>query len=264
MPFTLITGPCVIESELHALRAAERLAQLLAKYPSIHWVYKSSYDKANRTSLRSFRGPGLQEGLSILAKVRSSFGVPVFTDVHTAEEALAAGEVCDFIQIPAFLCRQTDLLVAAGKTSATVNIKKGQFMAPWDMGPVCEKVASHGKKNITLTERGVSFGYNNLVSDFRSIPILQRLHYPVFFDATHSVQLPGGEGHCSGGEREFISPLSRAAIAAGCDGIYAETHPTPQEAPCDAQCMLSFQELENLLPIWLTLYETVRPCLSGL
>jgi len=262
MPLKVVTGPCVIENETQTMEAAEWLTRLFENRP-VEFVFKSSYDKANRTSIQSYRGPGLKKGLAILQRVRTTYGIPVFTDVHSPEEAKAAAEVCDVIQIPAFLCRQTDLLVAAGETGKTVNIKKGQFMAPWDMKTVVEKIRSTGNENIILTERGVSFGYNNLVSDMRSIPIMQRLGYPVLFDATHAVQLPAGEGTCSGGEREFVKTLSCAAIAAGCHGIYAESHPCPEKAPCDAACMLPFNELKELLDRWEALFEVMQPCASG-
>lgn len=260
-PLTIISGPCVIESEKHALSCAEFLSQLFANKP-VNFIFKSSYDKANRTSVHSFRGPGIEEGLKILEKVKESFGIPVFTDVHSPEEAREAAEVCDVIQIPAFLCRQTDLLVAAGKTGAVINLKKGQFMAPWDMRHAVEKIVSTGNKNILLTDRGTSFGYNNLVSDMRAIPIMQKLGYPVLFDATHSVQLPAGEGAYSGGEREFIPTLARASIAAGCQGIYAEAHPNPQEAKSDAACVISFSDLPSLVDEWIRIYEAVNVCLK--
>lgn len=258
---TIVMGPCVIESEKAALEAAEWLTRFFESRP-VKFIYKSSYDKANRTSISSFRGPGLEAGLKILERIKTTFNIPIFTDVHSPEEAREAAAVCDIIQIPAFLCRQTDLLIAAGKTGVTVNIKKGQFMAPWDMASVIEKIRSTGNENIMLTERGVSFGYNNLVSDMRSIPIMQEYGYPVLYDATHSVQLPAALGKESGGERRFIPPLSRAAIAAGCDGIYAEAHPDPQNAKCDAACMLPFDYLAELVDTWLQLYEVTRSCSS--
>ena len=257
---TLVLGPCVIESESHALYCAEFLTELLADKP-INFIFKSSYDKANRTSLHGFRGPGVEEGLKILEKVKESFGIPVFTDVHTVEEAREAGEVCDVIQIPAFLCRQTDLLIAAGNTGAVINVKKGQFMAPWDMKHAIEKITSTGNHKILLTERGTSFGYNNLTSDMRSIPIMQKLGYPVLYDVTHSVQLPAGEGAFSGGKREFIPTLARASLAAGGQGIFAETHPDPQEAKSDAACQLPFADLPALLKEWLIIYEAAQQCL---
>jgi 2-dehydro-3-deoxyphosphooctonate aldolase (KDO 8-P synthase) len=256
-PLFVISGPCVIESEDHALQCADFLVRLFQGKP-VNFIFKSSYDKANRTSVHSFRGPGVEEGLKILEKVKESFGIPVFTDVHTPEEAREAADVCDVIQIPAFLCRQTDLLVAAGKTGAVINIKKGQFMAPWDMCHPVEKITSTGNTQILLTDRGTSFGYNNLVSDLRAIPIMQKLGYPVLFDATHSVQLPAGEGICSGGEREFIPTLSRASLAAGCQGIYAESHPHPKEAKSDSACVIPFSHLPSLVDEWICIYEATR------
>lgn len=261
-PLTIISGPCVIENEDLAMQAADYLSTFFAKR-SIQFIYKSSYDKANRSSVHSFRGPGLEEGLKILEKIKQTFGIPVFTDVHSPEEAHEAASVCDMIQIPAFLCRQTDLVVAAGKTGVAVNVKKGQFMAPWDMKNVVEKLLSTGNENISLTERGTSFGYNNLVVDFRSIPLMQQLDCPVFFDATHSVQLPGGLGNQSGGQREFIPYLTRAAIAAGCNGIYAEAHPCPASAKSDGTSMIAFDDLPSLVDEWERIYETVHSsCLN--
>lgn len=257
--FFVVSGPCVIENEEHTLRCAEFLTELFKKR-GVRFIFKASYDKANRSSVHAFRGPGLKEGLKILEKVRDSFSIPVFTDVHSPEEAREAAEVCAVIQIPAFLCRQTDLLVAAGHTGATVNVKKGQFMAPWDMKHVVEKIASTGNHSILVTERGTSFGYNNLVSDMRSIPIMQELGYPVLYDATHSVQLPGGLGDRSGGQKEFIPTLSRAALAAGCNGIFAESHPDPQSAKSDAASVIPFSELPDLVESWLRIYEATQLC----
>ncbi len=259
----LVTGPCVIESEKAALEAAEWLTRFFERLP-VKFIFKSSYDKANRTSISSFRGPGLEAGLKILERIKNTYNIPIFTDVHSAEEAREAAAVCDIIQIPAFLCRQTDLLVAAGKTGATINVKKGQFMAPWDMGPIIEKIRSTGNEKIMLTERGVSFGYNNLVSDMRSILFMKEHGLPVLYDATHSVQLPGGLGDSSGGDRRFIAPLSCAAIAAGCDGLYVEAHPNPEEAKCDAACMLPFDQLPQLVDTWLQLFEVMQSCSSRL
>lgn len=256
-PLLVVSGPCVIESEEGCLRAAEFLKTKLEKFP-VHFVFKSSYDKANRSSIDAFRGPGLDEGLRILERVRNEFDVPIFTDVHSPEEARAAGAVCDVIQIPAFLCRQTDLLVAAGETGCVVNVKKGQFMAPWEMSNVIEKIASTGNKNIILTERGVMYGYNNLVSDMRSIPIMQGLGYPVLFDASHSVQLPAGLGTSSGGQREFIPVLARSAIAAGCNGLYIESHPNPSQAKCDATAMLAFDDFIPLISQVVRLYDVLQ------
>lgn len=252
--FVVISGPCVIESESHALRCAEFLHTLFAR-KKIHFIFKASYDKANRSSVHAFRGPGIEEGLKILEKVKETFSIPVFTDVHSPEEAREAADVCEVLQIPAFLCRQTDLLLAAGQTGKVINVKKGQFMAPWDMKHVVEKILSTGNEKILLTDRGTSFGYNNLVSDMRAIPIMKQFGYPVFYDATHSVQLPGGLGDASGGEREFIAPLSRAAIAAGCNGIYAESHPDPASAKSDAASVLPFSILPEMVESWHRIYE---------
>lgn len=248
-PLLIVSGPCIIESEEHTLRCAEFLYSLFSK-TSFNFVFKASYDKANRSSIHSYRGPGLEKGLRILAKVKKEFGVPILTDVHTPEEALIAAEVCDVVQIPAFLCRQTDLLLAAAKTTAVINIKKGQFMAPWDMENVVKKIIENGHEQILLTERGVSFGYNNLVTDFRAIPIMQRLNFPVLYDATHAAQLPGALGESSGGEREFIPLMIRAAIASGCNGIYAESHPDPTHAKSDAATVLPFDILPSLVLEW--------------
>lgn len=245
-PLAIISGPCVIESESHSLKAAEVLKKIFLK-AGVNFVFKSSYDKANRSAIDSFRGPGLDEGLRILEKIKSEFELPVLTDVHTIEEAKAAGQVCDIIQIPAFLCRQTDLIAAAAKTGSIVNLKKGQFLAPWDMKNLVEKVIHFENHNIILTERGTSFGYNNLVSDMRSIPLLQKLGYPVCYDASHSVQLPGGNGKSSGGQREFIPTLAKSAIAAGCNCLFIEAHPNPAEAKSDSASVLDFQDLPLLL-----------------
>lgn len=256
-PLTVICGPCVIESEDHALKAAETLKQLFSG-TKINFIYKSSYDKANRSAYDGFRGPGLEEGLRILQRVQREFDLPVTTDVHSPEEATAAGQVCDIIQIPAFLCRQTDLLEAAGRTGAVVNVKKGQFMAPWDMGLAVEKVRQTNNPNVILTDRGVTFGYNNLVSDMRAIPIMQKFGVPVCFDATHSVQLPGGQGRSSGGQREFIPVLAKAAVAAGVDCLFMEAHPDPQNAKSDASSVLDFKTLPALLKCLNTLYEVCQ------
>ncbi|MCB1181162.1 MAG: 3-deoxy-8-phosphooctulonate synthase [Chlamydiia bacterium] len=256
-PFLVVTGPCVIESEKHTLECAETLKRLFEKF-AFDFIFKASYDKANRSSIKSFRGPGLQTGLKILEKVKKEFEIPVFTDVHSPEEAIDAAEVCDVIQIPAFLCRQTDLLIAAGKTGTCINIKKGQFMAPWDMKQAILKIESTGNHKIWLTERGTCFGYNNLVSDMRGIPIMEKFGYPILYDATHSVQLPAGLGTTSSGQREFIPALSRAAIGAGCHGIYAESHPNPKEAKCDSATVLSFETLKSLLYEWERLDQVMR------
>ena len=245
-PLFLIAGPCVIESEGHARTMAERIARIAAE-AGVPYVFKASYDKANRSSVNSFRGPGLKEGLRILAKIKSDLKLPILTDIHEAAHAAPAAEVVDILQIPAFLARQTDLLVAAGKTGRVVNIKKPQFVSPWDMKNVVEKVESTGNRQIILTERGASFGYQNLVVDFRSFPILKKYGYPVVFDVTHSVQLPGGQGHASGGQPEFIEPLARAGVAAGLDGIFLETHDDPGKALSDGANALPLDQLAGLL-----------------
>jgi 2-dehydro-3-deoxyphosphooctonate aldolase (KDO 8-P synthase) len=242
----LIAGPCVIESESHARMIAERIATI-ASDAGVPYVFKASYDKANRSSVNSFRGPGLQEGLRIIGKIKADLDLPVLTDIHEAAQAAPAAEVVDILQIPAFLARQTDLLVAAGKTGRVINVKKPQFVSPADMGNVVEKIASTGNTNIILTERGSSFGYQNLVVDFRGIPQMKKLGYPVVFDATHSVQLPGGQGHTSGGQPEFIEPLARAAVAAGVDGIFIETHDHPAKALSDGANALPLDQLAGLL-----------------
>jgi 2-dehydro-3-deoxyphosphooctonate aldolase (KDO 8-P synthase) len=245
-PLVLIAGPCVIENEVLTLRCAERL-MTLCNGLGTPLVFKASYDKANRTSVTSFRGPGLREGLRILAKVKDSLGLPVLTDVHSVEEVAPVSEVADVLQIPAFLCRQTDLIDAAARSERVVNIKKGQFLAPWDMENVVGKALSAGNSRIILTERGASFGYNNLVSDMRSLPIMRRIGYPVVYDATHSVQLPGGMGGSSGGQREFVEYLSRAAVATGIDGIFLEVHEDPDKALCDGPNSIRLDELPQLL-----------------
>src|ERR1700687_822938 len=242
----LIAGPCVIESESHARMIAERVAKIAAD-AGVPYVFKASYDKANRSSVNSFRGPGLKEGLRIMGKIKADLDLPVLTDIHEAAHAAPAAEVVDILQIPAFLARQTDLLVAAGKTGRVINVKKPQFVSPADMGNVVEKIVSTGNTNIILTERGSSFGYQNLVVDFRGIPQLKKLGYPVVFDATHSVQLPGGQGHASGGQPEFIEPLARAAVAAGVDGIFIETHDNPAKALSDGANALPLEQLAGLL-----------------
>lgn len=245
-PLALICGPCVIESEESALFSADYLKKLCDRL-SIPLIYKSSYDKANRSSVQSFRGPGLERGLLILERIKKEFELPVVTDVHSTEEAIAAGEVCDVLQIPAFLCRQTDLIAAAAGTGKVINVKKGQFMAPWDMKNVVEKIESMGNQKIILTDRGTSFGYNNLVCDMRGIPIMQEFGYPVCFDATHAVQLPGGNGTSSGGQRQFIGVLAKAAVAAGCDLLFIEAHPNPAVAKSDKDTQIALDQLEDLL-----------------
>ena len=245
-PLVLIAGPCVIESEQLCLSVAKRI-KAICKSLDIPFIFKSSFDKANRTSIDSFRGPGLKKGLRVLSKVKKDLAIAVLSDVHSKEEIKEAAGVLDIIQIPAFLCRQTDLLLAASKTKRVINIKKGQFLAPWDIQAVIKKVESTGNKNILITERGVSFGYNNLVSDFRSLAIIRDFGYPIFYDATHSVQLPSATGRASGGESRFVSGLSRAAVAFGCNGLFVEVHPHPDKAPCDGQNMINLNELEQLL-----------------
>jgi 2-dehydro-3-deoxyphosphooctonate aldolase (KDO 8-P synthase) len=245
-PLVLIAGPCVIEGESICLDIAERIRDIAGKL-NIPFIFKSSFDKANRMSLGSCRGLGLKKGLEILSKVKQKVKVPVLTDIHCQKEISAVATVADIIQIPALLCRQTDIVLAAGETGRVVNIKKGQFLAPWDIFPIIKKVESTGNKNILITERGVCFGYNNLVSDFRSLKIMRDFGYPVIYDATHSVQLPGGKGVSSGGQREFVPGLSRAAAAFGCDGLFLEVHPSPDKAPCDGPNMINLKELGNLL-----------------
>ena len=245
-PLALIAGPCVIESKQATLEAARVLKGLALKL-SIPFIFKASYDKANRSSLDSYRGPGLKKGLAILKEVKEQCNVPILSDVHCKEDLVEAAKVLDIIQIPAFLSRQTDLLVKAAHTGRTVNIKKGQFLAPWDIEPIIKKIEKSGNKNILITERGVSFGYNNLVSDFRALAIIRDFGYPVIYDATHSVQLPGGKGSCSAGERRFVAGLSRAAVAFGCDGLFLEVHKNPEKAPCDGPNMILLKELEVLL-----------------
>ncbi len=252
-----IGGPCVLETESLSLDVAGYCKEVCQRL-GITYIFKSSYDKANRSSVRSFRGPGLEKGISILEKVKKIFGLPVLTDIHHPEEAKEVAKVVDFIQIPAFLCRQTDLLVAAGQTGKWVNIKKGQFMAPWDMVHAVEKVKATGNDKILLTERGTFFGYNNLVNDMRALVIMRQFSDLIVFDATHSVQIPGGLGTCSGGNREFIPYLARASAAVGIDGIFMEVHPNPDEALCDGPNSLPLKDLEKLLSEVKTIYEFVK------
>ena len=246
LPFVLIAGPCQIESRAHALEVAEALVGM-CRAAGVPLVYKSSFDKANRTSAGAARGVGLAGGLAILAEVRERFGCPVLTDVHAPEQCQPAAEAVDVLQIPAFLCRQTDLLTAAGETGCAVNVKKGQFLAPWDMVHVAAKIAATGNRRILLTERGVSFGYNTLVSDFRALPIMARTGYPVVFDATHSVQQPGGQGGSSGGQREFAPVLARAALAVGVAAVFIEAHPDPDHAPSDGANMIALRDMPALI-----------------
>ena len=245
-PLALIAGPCVIEGEDHLLGVAERLQEICGRV-GIPVILKSSYDKANRTSLASFRGPGIKRGLEFLRRVREKTGLPVLTDVHDVSQVTLAAEVVDALQIPAFLCRQTDLLLAAGQSGRVVNVKKGQFLSPGEVPRVVEKVVSTGNHRLLITERGTSFGYNNLVVDMRALPMMRAIGYPVVFDATHSLQLPGGTGVASGGLREYVPHLARAAVAAGCDAIFMEVHPDPDRAPSDGATMWPLGELEALL-----------------
>jgi 2-dehydro-3-deoxyphosphooctonate aldolase (KDO 8-P synthase) len=245
-PFVLIGGPCVIESENHTLLMAKQISEIADKL-EVPFIFKSSFDKANRSSIASFRGPGLYEGLRILSKVKREIGVPVLSDIHNEQQIEKAAKVLDIIQIPAFLCRQTDLVTSVAKTGLIVNIKKGQFLAPWDIKEVIQKIESEGCHDILLTERGVNFGYNNLISDMRSLVIMRDLGYPVVFDASHSVQLPGGLGYASGGQSEFISPLARAATAVGIASLYLEIHDNPQGAKCDGPNALDIKLLKKLV-----------------
>jgi 2-dehydro-3-deoxyphosphooctonate aldolase (KDO 8-P synthase) len=245
-PMILIAGPCVIESEIHVRSMAEKVARIAAD-AGVPLIFKASYDKANRSSVKAFRGPGLSEGLRILRKIKTDLQLAISTDIHGVAEAAPTAEVADILQIPAFLARQTDLLLAAAKTGRIVNVKKAQFLSPWDMGNVAEKIASSGNDKIILTERGASFGYNNLVVDMRSFPVLKKFGYPVVYDVTHSVQLPGGQGHASGGQPEFIEPLARAGVAAGIDGIFLETHDNPATALSDGANALPLEQLPQLL-----------------
>ncbi len=245
-PLTLIAGPCQLESKDHAYEMCGALKQLSHDL-GLQFVYKTSYDKANRTSLAGKRGVGLDKGLQILSDIRADFGVPVITDIHSIEQCAPVGEVVDILQIPAFLCRQTDLLVAAAKTGKAINVKKGQFLAPWDMKNVANKISESGNENIMLCERGASFGYNTLVSDMRSIPIMQQTGYPVIYDATHSVQQPGGLGGASGGDRTMVPVLARAAVAVGVAGVFIETHQDPDNAPSDGPNMVKLSDMPELL-----------------
>jgi 2-dehydro-3-deoxyphosphooctonate aldolase (KDO 8-P synthase) len=245
-PFTLIAGPCQLESEQHALDISKEL-KLITSDLKINLIYKTSFDKANRTSLKGKRGMGLEKSLSIFDKIKNDVGVPVLTDVHTAEQCSILAPHVDVLQIPAFLCRQTDLLIAAAKTGKIINVKKGQFLAPWDMANVVKKLEDSENKNIMITERGASFGYNTLVSDMRALPIMAKFGYPIVFDATHSVQQPGGMGEKSGGQREFVPFLARAAVAVGVGAIFMETHEDPDNAPSDGPNMVPLNEIKNLL-----------------
>ena len=256
-PLVLIAGPCVIESEKIVRQIAEKLKRITEDL-RVPFIFKASYDKANRSSIKSFRGPGLKEGLKILQKIKTDLNIPVLSDVHKEEEVLPASEVLDILQIPAFLCRQTDLLTKAALTEKPINIKKGQFMAPWDMKNVVNKLEESGNKNILLTERGVTFGYNNLVVDMRSLVLMRDYGYPVVFDSTHSLQQPGGKGTMSGGQREMIPDLARGAVAVGCDALFMETHPDPDQALSDGPNMLKLDLLPLLLEQLVTLDQIVR------
>ena len=257
-PLAVIAGPCVIES-LDLCREVATEAKAACDALGLPYIFKASFDKANRTSSGSFRGEGLDKGLEVLAAIKAEFGVPVLTDIHETWQVQPVSEVADVLQIPAFLSRQTDLLLAAGESGRTVNVKKGQFLAPWDMKNVVEKVTGTGNKNLLLTERGASFGYNTLVVDMRSLPIMRALGYPVVFDATHSVQQPGGQGTTSGGQREFIPPLLRAAVAAGVDALFLEVHPNPEQALSDAATMLPLSNLRTLLTMAKAIDEIIKP-----
>jgi 2-dehydro-3-deoxyphosphooctonate aldolase (KDO 8-P synthase) len=244
--FILIAGPCVLENEESAMNTARYLQKLTAKL-RIPFIFKASFDKANRTSIKSYRGPGAKKGLAMLKRIKGKLGIPLLSDVHRFEEIAAAAQILDVVQVPAFLCRQTDFVTEIAKKARVINIKKGQFLAPWDVANIIEKAKAIGNENIMITERGASFGYNNLVFDVRSLPIIRDMGYPVIFDATHAVQLPGGEGTASGGERDMVKYLARAAVAAGVDGVFLEVHRDPQRALCDGANSLYLDELEELL-----------------
>lgn len=252
----IIAGPCVIEDQQITFSTAERLRDICAA-AGVDFVFKASFDKANRTSISSFRGPGIEKGLSILAEVKSRFGVKVLTDIHEPGQASVAAKSVDILQIPAFLCRQTDLIIAAAETGKQVNIKKGQFLSPWDMKNSVEKFISTGNRQLTLTDRGTCFGYNNLVVDYRSFPVMKAFGYPVIFDVTHSLQLPGGQGSCSGGQSEFAEPLAKAAIAAGADGLFMEVHPDPSKALCDGPNMISLDKIETFVKKMKALFDHI-------
>jgi len=253
----LIAGPCVIETKNIVFETASVLKEI-AENLRIPFIFKASYDKANRSSIKSYRGPGIEKGVEILSEVKETFNIPIISDVHSVIEIKIARDILDVIQIPAFLCRQTDLLIEAGKTGKPVNVKKGQFIAPWDVSNIIEKLKSTGNKQIMITERGTCFGYNNLVVDFRSFPIIRSMGIPVIFDATHSVQLPGGAGTCSSGQKEFIPYLSRAAVACGIDGLFFEVHPQPDKALCDGPNMIPLKEFKNLIESLVEIHKTVN------
>lgn len=256
-PLVLIAGPCVIETEKDCCQIAEKIKDITIK-ANIPFIFKASYDKANRSSIKSYRGPGVEKGIKILSKIKKEIGVPILSDIHCCSEIDIVQDVLDVIQIPAFLCRQTDLLLHAAKTGKPINIKKGQFLAPWDVEHIAEKVLSTGNKNIIFTERGTMFGYNNLVADMRSIVIMKKMGFPVVFDATHSVQLPGGMGSTSGGQREMIEPLTNAAVSVGCDGLFIETHEKPEDALSDSATMLPIDRLLPLLKKAIRIREALK------
>jgi 2-dehydro-3-deoxyphosphooctonate aldolase (KDO 8-P synthase) len=256
-PLVLIAGPCVIESEEITFTTAQKLKEVCDRL-GISLVFKSSFDKANRTSGSSFRGPGIDQGLKILSEVKKKFSIPVISDIHAVDEVKPASEVLDALQIPAFLCRQTDLILSSSRTGKPVNVKKGQFLAPWDVKHIIEKFTSTGNQNLLLTERGTSFGYNNLIVDFRGFSVIRSFGYPMLFDVTHSLQLPSGEGSSSGGQREFAPSLARAAVATGVDGLFVEVHPDPMKALSDASTMIPLNEIEGLLQQTKTLHDMVR------
>ena len=253
-----ICGPCVIESREFSLQCAEELKEIFSCFPSFNFIYKSSFDKANRSSITSFRGPGLETGLDILNEIKQKYNIPIITDIHTPSQAEMAANICDMLQIPAFLCRQTDLLISAAKTNKPINIKKAQFLSPLNMQQVIEKLTHHGNDQLLLTDRGTCFGYNNLISDFRSIPIMKKFGFPVCFDASHSVQMPGSLGDESGGQSEFIPILAKAAIAVGSNALFIESHPTPSQAKSDSTSMISFKELKKLLKQLHYIYEATK------
>ena len=256
-PLVIIAGPCVIENEEITFTTAQKLKEVCDRL-GISLIFKSSFDKANRTSGSSFRGPGIDQGLKILSEVKKRFSIPVISDIHAVDEVRPASEVLDALQIPAFLCRQTDLIISSSRTGKPVNVKKGQFLAPWDVKHIIEKFTSTGNQNLLLTERGTSFGYNNLIVDFRGFSVIRSFGYPMLFDVTHSLQLPGGEGRSSGGQREYAPSLARAAVATGVDGLFIEVHPDPMKALSDASTMIPLNEIEGLLQQTKTLHDTVR------
>ena len=256
-PLVIIAGPCVIENEEITFTTAQKLKEVCDRL-GISLIFKSSFDKANRTSGSSFRGPGIDQGLKILSEVKKRFSIPVISDIHAVDEVRPASEVLDALQIPAFLCRQTDLILSSSRTGKPVNVKKGQFLAPWDVKHIIEKFTSTGNQNLLLTERGTSFGYNNLIVDFRGFSVIRSFGYPMLFDVTHSLQLPGGEGRSSGGQREYAPSLARAAVATGVDGLFVEVHPDPRKALSDASTMIPLNEIEGLLQQTKTLHDMVR------